>query len=59
MGEVTLGGMDNGVAFAAAVPGLAPGAFMGQGSGCPCYLDGLASESKAGPHSCVGTACDA
>ena len=32
---LTLGGMAGGVAFVAAVPGLAPGAFMRQGEGLP------------------------
>ena len=53
--------MDSVVAFVPAVPGLAPGACMGQqspgsrpglvcgkGRGCPCYLAGLASEREAG-----------
>ena len=34
-------GMAGGVAFVPAVPGLAPGAFMGQGSGNPDPLEGV------------------
>ena len=42
------GGVESGVAFVPAVPGLAPGPFMRQGRGCPCHLAGLASEREAG-----------
>jgi hypothetical protein len=44
----TPGGVESGVAFVPAVPGLAPWGFYVGRRGCPCYRAGLASEREAG-----------